>query len=508
MLNAIKRFLIVFLGIVWQFGFSIIIRLFFYEHFSLITLFYNIVSILIVLALLKESTHLSNDLPWIILILIFPIFGTLLFLTLGRNYSRNKLLRNILKKEEEYAKFLVQDQEVKKEIEEKKLDNISYLLNRSAFTVSKNNELSYYNFGEKFYPELLAELKKAKRYIFMEYFIVNEGQMWGGILDILKEKAAAGLDVRLIYDDMGSVAMLSTNYPKELAKFGIKCIPFNKLSPFRGIFMNNRDHRKMTIIDGEVAFSGGVNLSDEYINVGSKYGIWKDNGIKIVGDGIWNLTVMFLTMWNANLETDADISVFRHDFAGMNETSENASRSKGYVIPYGLGPFHADLLGEDVYINMINSAKDYLYIMTPYLIIDTDMVNSLARAAKRGVDVRIVVPGIPDKKIVYTLTTSFFRVLHESGVKIYKFSPGFVHSKVFLSDDVRAVVGTINMDYRSLYLHFENGIYMEGNSEIQELAADFKETFKDCKKLDDRDVKAGFIKGLWQAILRLLAPLF
>lgn len=217
MLNAIKRFLIVFLGIVLQFGFSIIIRLFFYEHFSLITLFYNIASILIVLAFLKESTHLSNDLPWIILILIFPIFGTLLFLTLGRNYSRNKLLRNILKKEEEYAKFLVQDQEVKKEIEEKKLDNISYLLNRSAFTVSKNNELSYYNFGEKFYPELLVELKKARRYIFMEYFIVNEGQMWGGILDILKEKAAAGLDVRLIYDDMGSVAMLSTNYPKELA---------------------------------------------------------------------------------------------------------------------------------------------------------------------------------------------------------------------------------------------------------------------------------------------------
>ncbi len=213
MLNAIKRFLIVFLGIVLQFGFSIIIRLFFYEHFSLITLFYNVASILIVLALLKESTHLSNDLPWIILILIFPIFGTLLFLTLGRNYSRNKLLRNILKKEEEYAKFLVQDQEVKKEIEEKKLDNISYLLNRSAFTVSKNNELSYYNFGEKFYPWLLAELKKAKRYIFMEYFIVNEGQMWGEILDILKEKATAGLDVRLIYDDMGSVAMLSTNYP-------------------------------------------------------------------------------------------------------------------------------------------------------------------------------------------------------------------------------------------------------------------------------------------------------
>ena len=501
MLNAVKRVLIVALGVILQFGFAITIRLFFYKYLGLITLFYSIISILIVLGILKESTRLSNDLPWIILILIFPIFGTILLITLGRNYSKNKLLRSIFKHENKYKDLLVQDPKVAKEIETKSLDNLQYLINRTNYFVSTNNDITYYDFGEKFYPELLKELEKAEKFIFMEYFIINEGVMWNGILDILKKKAAQGVDVRILYDDMGSIAMLSTNYAKVLAKDKIKCISFNKLSPFRGIFMNNRDHRKMTIIDGKVAFSGGVNLSDEYININSKLGIWKDNGIKIVGDAIWNLTVMFLTMWNANVDEDKDITKFKYNF-------KKAEENKGYVIPYGVAPLHKDLIGEDVYINMINSAKKYLYIMTPYLIIDTDMVNALARAAKRGVDVRIVVPGIPDKKIVYTQTASFFKVLHDNGVKIYKFTKGFVHSKVFIADNIRAVVGTINMDYRSLYLHFENGIYMENVKAIEDVYQDFVTTFKDCQKLEDKDVKNGFIKAIWQAILRLFAPLF
>ncbi len=501
MLNAVKRVTIVLIGVILQFSFAILIRLFFYKYLGIISLFYSIMSILIVLGILKESTRLSNDIPWIILILIFPIFGTLLLITLGKNYSKNKLLKNIFKYENKYNKLLVQDKKIKKEIDDKNQDNIKYLLNRTSYFVSTNNDITYYNFGEKFYPELLKELKKAEKFIFMEYFIIKQGIMWNGILEILKEKALQGVDVRILYDDMGSIAMLSTNYSKELKKFGIKCISFNKLSPFRGIFMNNRDHRKMTIIDGKVAFSGGVNLSDEYINIDSKLGIWKDNGIKIVGDAIWNLTVMFLTLWNANINEDKDITKFKYNF-------NKSKKNMGYVIPYGVAPLHKDLIGEDVYINMINSAKTYLYIMTPYLIIDTDMLNSLCRASKRGVDVRIIVPGIPDKKIVYTQTTSFFKTLHNSGVKIYKYTKGFVHSKVFISDDIKAVVGTINMDYRSLYLHFENGIYIENNKVIKDIYKDFKNTFNDCKKLNDNDIKTGFLKSLWQAILRLFAPLF
>ena len=257
----------------------------------------------------------------------------------------------------------------------------------------------------------------------------------------------------------------------------------------------------MTIIDGKVAFSGGVNLSDEYININSKLGIWKDNGIKIEGDAIWNLTVMFLTMWNANIKEDKDILKYKYEF-------KNIEKIDGYVVPYGVAPLHEDLIGEDVYINIINSAKKYLYIMTPYLIIDTDMTNALIRAAKRGVDVKIIVPGIPDKKIVYTQTSSFFELLSNGGVKIYKFTKGFVHSKVYVSDDKRAVVGTINMDYRSLYLHFENGIYMENVKEIKDVKKDMDETLKDCKKLNDKDVKSGIFKSIWQSILRLFAPLF
>lgn len=501
MITAIKRAIIVIIGVLLQFGFAISIQLFFREHIAIIGIIYELLSVLIVLKILKDSTRISNDLPWIILILLFPIFGTILLITLSSNYARSKLLKNIFKSEKEYQQYLNQDIKIRKEIDENDLDNLKYIVDRSKYPVTKNNKITYYDYGEKFYPELLKELNKAEKFIFLEYFIINKGQMWDGILKILKEKASQGVEVRILYDDMGSIAMLSTKYPNELKKMGIKCIPFNKVSPFKGIFMNNRDHRKMTIIDGKVAFSGGVNLSDEYININSKLGIWKDNGIKIEGDAIWNLTIMFLTMWNANVKEDKDILKFKYEF-------KNTDKIDGYVVPYGVAPLHEDLIGEDVYINIINSAKKYLYIMTPYLIIDTDMTNALIRAAKRGVDVKIIVPGIPDKKIVYTQTSSFFELLSNGGVKIYKFTKGFVHSKVYVSDDKRAVVGTINMDYRSLYLHFENGIYMENVKEIKDVKKDMDETLKDCKKLNDKDIKSSIFKSIWQSILRLFAPLF
>ena len=501
MITAIKRVIIVIIGVLLQFGFAISIQLFFREHIAIIGIIYELLSVLIVLKILKDSTRISNDLPWIILILLFPIFGTILLITLSSNYAHSKLLKNIFKSEKEYQQYLNQDIKIRKEIDENDLDNLKYIVDRSKYPVTKNNKITYYDYGEKFYPELLKELNKAEKFIFLEYFIINKGQMWDGILKILKEKASQGVEVRILYDDMRSIAMLSTKYPNELKKMGIKCIPFNKVSPFKGIFMNNRDHRKMTIIDGKVAFSGGVNLSDEYININSKLGIWKDNGIKIEGDAIWNLTIMFLTMWNANIKEDKDILKFKHEF-------KNTEKIDGYVVPYGVAPLHEDLIGEDVYINIINSAKKYLYIMTPYLIIDTDMTNALIRAAKRGVDVKIIVPGIPDKKIVYTQTSSFFELLSNGGVKIYKFTKGFVHSKVYVSDDKRAVVGTINMDYRSLYLHFENGIYMENVKEIKDVKKDMDETLKDCKRLNDKDIKSSIFKSIWQSILRLFAPLF
>lgn len=327
MITAIKRTIIVIIGVLLQFGFAISIQLFFRKHIAIIGVIYQLLSILIILKILKDSTRISNDLPWIILILLFPIFGTILLITLSSNYARSKLLKSIFESEKEYQQYLKQDARIRKEIDENALDNLKYIVDRSKYPATKNNKVTYYDYGEKFYTELLKELNKAEKFIFIEYFIINKGQMWDGILEILKEKASKGVDVRIIYDDMGSIAMLSTKYPKELHKFGIKCISFNKVSPFKGIFMNNRDHRKMTIIDGKVAFSGGVNLSDEYINVNSKLGIWKDNGIKIEGEAVWNLTIMFLTMWNANIKEDKDVLKFKYEF-------KNTEKLDGYVVPY------------------------------------------------------------------------------------------------------------------------------------------------------------------------------
>lgn len=500
MFTAVKRFMFVLIGLLMQLGFAIYIRLFFANNVMIINLCYTVISVLIVLAILKDSTHLSNDIPWIILILLFPIFASILLITLGKNYSRSKLMKSIVKEEKANEKYLIQDKKVTEKINNDNLDNLKYISEVAKYPVSTNNKIEYYDMGDKFYDAYLEELKKAKKFIFLEYFIINRGEMWDSILEILKEKASKGVDVRIMYDDIGSIMVLTPKYPKELEKYGIKCIPFNILTPFVGLFMNNRDHRKITIIDGEVAFSGGVNLSDEYINKSSRCGVWKDNGIKIVGDAIWNMTVMFLNLWNANVHEDDDILKFKHEF--------NNKTNNGYVSAFGDGPLDKELVGETTYINMINSSKKYLYVMSPYLIIDTDMVNSLIRAVKRGVDVRIIIPGVPDKKIVYTQTTSFFKILHEGGVKIYKYKKGFIHSKVFLSDDIRSVVGTINLDYRSLYLHFENGVYMENVKELKDIKNDFENTFKESTLITDKDTKVNFVTNIWQAILRLFAPLF
>lgn len=324
--------------------------------------------------------------------------------------------------------------------------------------------------------------------------------MWNSILEILEEKVKQGVDVRVMYDDLGSMATLKEKYSKELEQKGIKCIVFNKLNPIAGVIMNNRDHRKILVIDGKVAFSGGINIADEYINAIVKHGHWKDNAIKISGDAVWNYTVMFLTMWNAFRNEDSDFFKYKYDF-------KDKHLSNGYVAPYAETPLDDDATGEDIYLNIINQANHYVYIFTPYLIIDTDMINALALAAKRGVDVRIVIPGIPDKKIVYTLSESYVELLVKEGVKVYRYTPGFVHSKVFVSDDTVATVGTINMDYRSLYLHFECGAYLENVDVIKDIKDDLVETIEESKEISRKEATPNLIKGVWQALLRLVAPL-
>ncbi len=433
--------------------------------------------------------------------MLFPIVGALLYIVIGGNLHKSKVLKAIKQSEEKGNKYFIQDEKIKKEIESQNNGKINYLMNYLNFPVTKNNNINYYKLGELAYPEMLKELKNAKKFIFLEYFIIKNGTMWSEILKILEEKAKEGLDVRLIYDDMGCIALLPTSYPKQMKEKGIKCIAFNKLNPFLGVIMNNRDHRKMMIIDGKTVFSGGMNLADEYINLEHPYGKWKDNGIKITGEAVWNFTIMFLNMWNSYRKDDEDYKKYKYDFS-----KENLEQN-GYTIPYGETPLDNEIVGENVYLNIINQAQKYVYIMTPYLIIDTDMINSLILAAKRGVDVRIVVPGIPDKKIVYSLTTSYFETLIKNGVKIYKYTPGFVHSKVFVSDDNIATVGTINLDYRSLYLHFECGVFMQDVEEIKDVKKDLVDTIGESHFVSKKEAMPKLLKSVWQAVLRLFAPL-
>ena len=433
--------------------------------------------------------------------MLFPIVGALLYIVIGGNLHKSKVLKAIKQSEENGSKYFIQDEKIKKEIESQNNGKINYLMNYLNFPVTKNNNINYYKLGELAYPEMLKELKNAKKFIFLEYFIIKNGTMWSEILKILEEKAKEGLDVRLIYDDMGCIALLPTSYPKQMEEKGIKCIAFNKLNPFLGVIMNNRDHRKMMIIDGKTVFSGGMNLADEYINLEHPYGKWKDNGIKITGEAVWNFTIMFLNMWNSYRKDDVNYEKYKSDF------SKEKLEQNGYTIPYGETPLDNEIVGENVYLNIINQAQKYVYIMTPYLIIDTDMINSLILAAKRGVDVRIVVPGIPDKKIVYSLTTSYFETLIKNGVKIYKYTPGFVHSKVFVSDDNIATVGTINLDYRSLYLHFECGIFMQDVEVIKDVKKDLVDTIGESHFVSKKEAMPKLLKSVWQAVLRLFAPL-
>lgn len=462
----------------------------------------TILSILIVLTIIKSERHLDNKLPWIILIILFPFFGGLLYVFVGANFYSTPMLKRINGDKKNERKYLTQDIKVMEDIESQNLDvygQVKYMSNYVGYPIYNNTDIKYFPSGEDAYKVMIEELKKAKKFIFLEYFIIGEGQMWQGILDILEQKVKEGVDVRVMYDDVGSIRSLPNKYDKFLESKGIKCVVFNKLKPIIAVIMNNRDHRKIMIIDGNVSFSGGINIADEYINKKERYGHWKDNGIMIKGEATWNFTIMFLKIWNAYREEDKNFEKFRPTITDI--------KGDGYLLPYGENPLDDEIVGENIYLNIINQAKKYVYIFTPYLIIDSEMISAITLARKRGVDVRIVTPGIPDKKIVFTLTHSYYEMLIKDGVKIYEYTPGFLHSKVFVCDDEIATVGTLNLDYRSLYLHFECGIYIYKSKVIGDIKNDVLKTMKKSHLVSRKESKSGIIKSMFQAILKIFAPL-
>ena len=462
----------------------------------------RVLSLLIVLAINKNSRHLSSDLMWVFIIILMPVAGTALYLLLGANLVSSRTFRNIFRSTAEAKRYYHQEPEVLSEACEKApalAGQFRYISDSAGFPVYRNTGFDYYGLGEQGYPEMLEALRSAKRFIFLEYFIIEEGEMWNGILGILEEKAKAGLDVRVMYDDMGSFGTLPLSYAKKLEEKGIRCLPFNRINPVLGIVMNHRDHRKIMVIDGTIAFSGGVNLADEYINAKQKYGHWKDNIIRVTGEAVWSFTVMFLTHWNALRPEDEDFGVF-HAKALPGEVD-------GYIAAYGETPLDNENTAQNIYVNILNQATRYCYIMTPYLIIDTELINALILAAKRGVDVRILTPGIPDKKLVWRITRSYYRQLIQGGVRIFEYTPGFVHAKVFVADDCVATVGTVNLDYRSLYLHFENGTYLYGSKKTADIKRDWTEAAAVSREITEKEAANDPLSEFLLSVLRVFAPL-
>lgn len=471
--------------------------------------FYGICTLLSVVAVLKVLTGKSNPtykIAWIIPIMLFPIFGGLIYLLFGGNKSSKRTKRKMHEIQEKMIQLLGQNEGVSQEIQlqDRSAANQSrYIENYSFCPVYKNTTSEYLSPGEQMFERLLQELKKAKRYIFLEYFIIEKGVMWDSILEILVEKVKQGVDVRVLYDDVGCLFTLPYGYDKQLEKMGIKCCVFNRFVPILSAHMNNRDHRKMAVIDGCTAFTGGINLADEYINVYEKHGHWKDSSIIIQGDAVWSFTMMFLSLWNYQRKTEENYERFRP----LAQQTEKFA-SDGYVQPFTDSPLDDESIGETVYLNMINNANRYVYINTPYLILNSEMITALSSAAKRSVDVRIITPHVPDKRFVHAVTRANYEVLVESGVKIYEYTPGFNHAKSFAVDDELGVVGTINLDYRSLYLHFECGVWLYQTHSIFEVKEDFLKTLEKCREITLKDCRSvKWYTRLGRIVLRAFAPL-
>lgn len=474
----------------------------------------GLTSAIVMIYIINDKSNPAYKIAWFIPVVLLPVFGGVLYLFVKLNFGAvapKRILNKILAKTKKYTNTEPEVREnIRKEVPAfSKIAN--YIETIGGYPAWQNTAVTYFPLGDDTPKTLIEELKAAKEYIFLEYFIIGEGIFWNQILEVLEEKAKEGLDVRVMYDDFGCLAFLPRKYHMLLKEKGIRCRKYARLTPFLSTHLNNRDHRKMIVIDGKTAFSGGINLADEYINAYEKYGHWKDNGFLIKGDAVYNYTLMFLQMWNVNSgsgEEDYKKYLAFGPVTAQNRMDKKQEPSEGYVIPYGDGPHQLEDVAKNVYMDILAGTKEYVYIMTPYLILDYEMQQSLEHAAKCGADVRIIMPHIPDKRVVFYIGRTYYPQLISSGVKIYEYTPGFVHSKTFLSDDELATVGTINLDFRSLYLHYECGALFYKTEALEKIKEDFINTFDKCQPITLADYY-GF--PLWQRIvgrvLRVFGPL-
>lgn len=520
--NSVSRLIFVALSLLIQIAWLILQIVKLNEYYAAIALVTSLISTTVALRIYGKHENAAFKMPWIIALLLFPVLGLCLYVLFGRmDLIGRKKQRQFAKLDQELFPMLAQGEGALQRLERidfRVANQCRYIERYGGFPVYDDTQVHFYGDAAEAFEAQLLEIRNAKEFIFMEYHAIEEAEAFGRLRDLLAEKAAAGVEVRLFYDDVGSVGFINVDFVKRMEALGIQCRIFNPVMPVINRFMNNRDHRKITVIDGRVGFTGGYNLADEYFNITHPYGHWKDTGVKLAGNAVRNLTALFLEMWNAMQETDGDLGQYlKPSEGGAVSDAEPAQGDRGpmgteqgmgFVQPYGDSPLDGEPMGENVYLNLIKCAKHKLYVATPYLIISDEMNQELGLAAKRGVDVRVLTPGIPDKKMIYKVTRSYYAGLARQGVRIYEYTPGFLHEKQMLCDHECAVVGTINLDYRSLYHHFENGVFLYGCSAIKDIAADFDATIEKCTEVTQQyRMGRSAVLRVTQCILRLFAPL-
>lgn len=506
------RFIIVLISLLAQFIFMIYVFGSFSNYIHLIFSGTVIFNIIIVIYLLNTEDNPSVKNTWLILGMILPILGIFLYVFSRFDIGHRAAKKRLMNMQKHTEQFISDDERILEEVKQKDkaFYNIaSYIRSTGSFPIYKEDKVTYFPIGEENFEAIIKKIEQAKKFIFLEYFIIEEGYMWGRILRILAEKVQQGVEVRVMYDGTCEFSRLPHSYPKKLEELGIKCKVFLPIMPIASTLYNYRDHRKILVVDGKVAFTGGVNLADEYINEKQVFGHWKDNAIMVEGKAVASFTSLFLEMWNMDERQEEDykpwlLPSYEKQFDEIAYTEEN----KGYLIPYGDDPLDGEHVGKMVYIDILNHAKDYVYIMTPYLILDGEMESAIAFAAKRGVKVKLILPHIPDKKYAFALALNYYKILLKAGVEIYEYTPGFVHAKTFVSDDQKAVVGTFNLDYRSLYHHFECATYMYEVSAIDTIKKDIEDTLEKCQKMNFTNYRKGRIGLiLIGKILKFVEPL-
>lgn len=473
------------------------------KYFELIYSGSTILMVVMLVYIFNTDYQPTVKLTWCFIIAVAPLFGLLLHLYIRLDIGHRAEQKRCAMTVRETEAFHPDCKELTEKIRDTEPDFYGTLhyMESVGFSLYEGTETRYFPIGESMFASMLEELEKAEKFIFLEFFIIDEGIMWNSILDILKRKAESGVEVRVMYDGTCAFTKVPYSYFETLCEMGIKSKMFAPFRPFATTSYNNRDHRKILVIDGKLAYTGGVNLADEYINERKLHGHWKDNGILIRGEAVRGFTLMFLQLWNES-ETTREYGSY------LPEAAECAVKSEGYVVPYGDSPLDDERVGENVYLSVLSTAKRYVHIMTPYLIIDDEIVSALKLAAKRGVDVRIILPHIPDKKYAYALARTHYAELIRAGVHIYEYTPGFVHGKVMTADGIHAIVGTINLDYRSLYHHFECAAYLYKSPEIAEIERDMTETENISNEISLEEAeRPGIPMRIAGAVLKLFAPL-